>query len=105
MSYKTISRILVWKYFLYDSGVLMFYVHVHMFSFFDYDNFSVIILKCQPDRIEELKARYSCIVKPFNLSPKYWIGIDVNMALDNLPQELTRNSYGIVKLKYNKEKR
>ena len=41
--------------FKYASGVLVFYVHGHMFSFFDCDNFSVITLKCQPDHIEELK--------------------------------------------------
>ena len=89
--------------FHHASGVLVFYVYGHMFSFFDCDNYSVITLKCQPERIDELKAQYSCIVKPFNLSPKYWIGIDVNTAPDNLLQKLTRNSYDIVKLKYNKE--
>ena len=31
------------------SGVFVFYVHGHMFSFFDCDNFSVITLKCQPE--------------------------------------------------------
>ncbi|MBP5500432.1 MAG: MmcQ/YjbR family DNA-binding protein [Bacteroidales bacterium] len=39
--------------------VLVFYVHGHMFSFFDCNNFSVITLKCQPNHIEELKAQYS----------------------------------------------
>ena len=33
-------------------------------------------------------------------SPKYWIGINPNTAPDNLLQELTRNSYEIVKVKY-----
>ena len=42
--------------FHYASGVLVFYVHGHMFSFFDCDNYGVITLKCQPERIEELKA-------------------------------------------------
>ena len=37
--------------FHYASGVLVFYVHDHMFSFFNCDNYSVITLKCQPDRI------------------------------------------------------
>ena len=88
--------------FNYASGVLVFYVHGHMFSFFDCDNFGIITLKCQPDRIEELKAQYSCIGKPFNLSPKYWIGIDANMAPDFLIQEQTKLSYEIVKAKYKK---
>ena len=89
--------------FKYASGVLVFYVHGHMFSFFDCDNFSVITLKCQPDHIEELKEQHNCIVKPFNMSPKYWVGIDVNTAPDILLQELTRNSYEIVKAKYRRK--
>ena len=86
--------------FQYASGVLVFYVHGHMFSFFDCDNYSVITLECQPDRIDELKEMYVCIGKPFNMSPKYWIGIDANTAPDSLLRELTRNSYEIVKAKY-----
>jgi predicted DNA-binding protein (MmcQ/YjbR family) len=88
--------------FHYASGVLVYYVHGHMFSFFDCDNFGVITLKCQPERIEELKARFDCIGNPFNESPKYWIGIDANTAPDDILRELTRNSYDIVKAKYKK---
>ena len=86
--------------FHYASGVLVFYVHGHMFSFFDCDNYNVITLKCQPERVDELKAQYGCIGKPFNMSPKYWIGIDANTAPVDLLRELTRNSYEIVKAKY-----
>ena len=98
--------------FHHASGVLVFYVlceqservraHGHMFSFFDCDNFGVITLKCQPERIEELKAQYSFIGKPYNESPKYWIGIDANTAPDEILRELTCNSYEIVKAKYKK---
>ena len=88
--------------FHHASGVLVFYVHGHMFSFFDCDNFGVITLKCQPERIEELKARNDCIGKPYNESSKYWIGIDANSAPDDILRELTRNSYEIVKEKYKK---
>lgn len=88
--------------FRYASNVLVFYVCGHMFAFFDCDNFTVITLKCQPDRIEELKESHSCIGKPFNESPKYWIGIDPNTAPDALLKELTRNSYETVRHKYKK---
>ena len=41
-------------------GVLVFYVCSHMFSYFDCDDFKVISLKCQPERIEEfVKAKYT----------------------------------------------
>jgi len=86
--------------FKYASGVLVFYVNGHMFSFFDCDSYSIITLKCQPERIDELKAQYSCIGKPFNLSPKHWIGVDTNTCPDVLLKELTINSYEIVKCKY-----
>ena len=89
--------------FHHASGVLVYYVSGHMFSFFDCDNYSgVITLKCQPERIEELKAQHSFIGKPYNESPKHWIGIDVNTAPDDILRELTRNSYEIVKAKYKK---
>ena len=88
--------------FHYASGVLVFYVHGHMFSFFDCDNFSVVTLKCQPERIDELRAQHDCVGKPFNLSAKHWIGIDATTAPDQLLRQLTRNSYEIVKAKYKK---
>ena len=81
-------------------GVLVFYVCGHMFSFFDCDDFRVVSLKCQPDRIDELKAQYECIGNPYNESPKHWIGIDPVSAPKELLKELTRNSYEIVKAKY-----
>ncbi len=59
-----------------------------------------ISLKCQPERIDELKAQYDCIGNPYNEAPKYWIGINPNTALDDLLRDLTRNSYEIVKVKY-----
>ncbi|MCR4965645.1 MAG: MmcQ/YjbR family DNA-binding protein [Bacteroidales bacterium] len=85
-------------------GVLAFYVCGHMFSFFDCNDFRVVTLKCQPDRIDELKAYHDCIGKPFNLPSKYWIGVDVMSAPDELLRELTLDSYKIVKEKYNRPK-
>ena len=76
-----------------------------MFSYFDCDEFQVISLKCQPERIEELKAEHDCIGNPYNESPKHWIGIDPQTAPDELLRYLTRNSYEIVKAKYNKTKK
>ena len=66
---------------------------------------SVISLKCQPERVEDLKAQYECIGNPYNESPKHWIGIDPAAAPDELLKELTRNSYEIVRAKYRKNKK
>ena len=48
----------------------------------------------------KLNTLYSYIGKPYNESPKYWIGIDANTAPDDILRELTLNSYEIVKAKY-----
>ncbi|MBP3763262.1 MAG: MmcQ/YjbR family DNA-binding protein [Bacteroidales bacterium] len=85
-------------------GVLVFYVCGHMFSFFDCDEFSVVSLKCQPERIAGLREQHACIGNPINESSKYWIGIDPQAAPDTLLRELTLNSYEIVKNKYSKRK-
>lgn len=86
--------------FNHACGVLVFYVHGHMFGFFDCDNFGIVTLKCQPERIDQLRDHYTCIDKPYNMSAKHWIGIDALSASDALLKELTRNSYEIVKAKY-----
>ena len=89
--------------FRYASNVLVFYVCGHMFAFLDIDHYGIVTLKCQPERIDELKAEYDCIGKPYNESAKYWLGIDPRTAPDALLRELTKNSYEIVKAKYTKK--
>ena len=90
--------------FNHASGVLVFYVKGHMFSFFDADNFGVVTLKCHPEHIDELKEQHPAIGNPYNLSPKHWIGVDAQLASTHLLQTLTRESYEIVKTKYSKKK-
>ena len=90
--------------FRYASNVLVFYVCGHMFAFLDIDHYGIVTLKCQPERIDELKARYDCIGDPYNESHKYWLGIDPRIAPDSLLRDLTRNSYELVRAKYTKKK-
>ena len=86
-------------------GVLVFYVSGHMFSFFDCNDFSVISIKCQPERLDDLTALHESIGNPYNESPKHWIGINPSTAPESLLKELTSNSYEIVKAKYKKGKK
>lgn len=86
------------------NGVLAFYVCGHLFSYFDTNQFRIVNLKCQPDRIEDLKTLHSEIGKPHNLSDKHWIGVDATQSEATLLRDLTRNSYNIVKQKYGRRK-
>ena len=54
---EDVEEKLPFQKFKNGEGVLVFYVSGHMFSFFDCNDFSVISLKCQPERIEDLKAQ------------------------------------------------
>ena len=99
-----IEEKLPFQKFKSGEGVLVFYVAGHMFSFFDCNDFRVISLKCQPERIDDLKAHHDCIGNPYNESPRHWIGINPVTAPDDLLKELTRNSYEIVKEKYRRKK-
>lgn len=63
-----IEEKLPFQKFKSGEGVLVFYVSGHMFSFFDCNDFSVISLKCQPERVEDLKAQrrmayFMCLLK------------------------------------------
>lgn len=83
-------------------GVLVFYVAGHMFSYFDTDNFTVVNLKCQPERIAELKERCEAVGNPYNGSERHWVGVNPTLADNRLMRLLTLNSYLIVKQKYKK---
>ena len=86
------------------NGILVFYTCGHTFLYIDVDNFETITVKCQPDRIVELKEHYDGVVRPVNFNPKYWIGIRVNDVPDDLILQLVRNSFALVKAKYQKLK-
>lgn len=78
----------------------IFYVSDHMFSFYNCDDVEIVTLKCQPERIAELKGKYDCIGEPYNLPSSSWIGVNPFTAPNNLLKELTRNSYELMKAKY-----
>ena len=70
---------------MFKSGenVLVFYVCGHMFAFFDCADYSVVTLKCQPERIDELKAEYDCIGKPYSDSGTFhWDVSDPRLLLN-----------------------
>lgn len=81
-------------------GVLVFYVCGHMFCYFDLDHFNLVTVKCKPEHINALKEQNDFITDPYNMSPRHWIGIEVDRAPDRLIQHLVADSYAIVKQQY-----
>ncbi len=68
-------------------SVLAFYVGGRIFCFLDIDRFDFCTVKCDPDRIDELKARYMAVGAPYNMSHRHWISIRFN---DDMPDSELR---------------
>ena len=86
-------------------SVLVFYVSGHTFCYCDLNDLRVVV-KCQPERIEQLRAGGEVgVVDPYNMGPRHWVGLDAQVVSTSFAYELVQNSYNIVKAKYSKKKR
>jgi predicted DNA-binding protein (MmcQ/YjbR family) len=82
-------------FFKNSRSILVFYVGKKMFCLFDLDKFDRCTLKCDPELIDELREKG--IDKPFNLSPKHWISVDLNGDVSQeLIKDLVMKSYKLV---------
>jgi len=80
--------------------ILVFYIHSHMFCYFNIDDFTSITLKCDPAEMTELKERYQAIGEPFNGDKRYWISVHLRQDVtDEELKRLVRKSYELVKRK------
>lgn len=86
-------------------NVLVFYICGHMFCFLDIAEFDLVVLKCQPEHIEPLKAAYDFVGPPSHENAKYWIGLHIRETPDELARELITNSFALVKEKYEKKRK
>ncbi|MBD1365679.1 MmcQ/YjbR family DNA-binding protein [Mucilaginibacter sp. ZT4R22] len=83
-------------FFKNSRSILVFYVGKKMFCLFDLNKFDRCTVKCDPKLIDELRE-HEGINKPFNLSSKHWISIDLNGDVSwELIQDLVTKSYKLV---------
>lgn len=83
-------------FFKNSKSILVFYVGKKMFCLFDLDKFDRCTLKCAPTLIDELREHIG-IDKPFNLSEKHWISVDLNGHVSQeLLKDLVTKSYKLV---------
>lgn len=86
-------------------SVLVFYVRNHMFAMIDLNDCDIVNVKCQPERILDLREHFDWADKASHMNSKYWLGMHINTAPDDMAKELISNSYSIVKDKYTKKRR
>lgn len=84
------------KFFHGKHAFLAFYVAGRMFCYFDIDAFESCNIRCRPEQIGELEARYAAVDRPYNLSPEHWISVRFNEDVpDEALKRLVRQSYEI----------
>ncbi len=82
------------KFFHGRHSLLAFYARGKMFCYFDIDAFDLCTLRCPEAQINELKARYQSVGKPYNGDPRHWIGICPGGDMpDDVLKALVRQSY------------
>lgn len=87
-------------------SILVIYVVKKMFCFFEIEKFDACNIKCDPDKILELKDKYNAVSEPYNLSPKHWVSIKFNDDLsDKLMKNLVAESYKLVVAGLTKEEK
>ena len=76
---------------------LVFKVAGKIFAITDIDKFESINLKCDPEKAEDLRARYNAIQPGYHMNKKHWNTVvnhsDVN---DKLLKQMIDDSYNLV---------
>lgn len=81
----------------YDRNLLVFCVRDKWFCFVNIDVFDFCDLKCRPEQIEELQARYEGIRPGYHMNKKHWISVSLNQDVpDETVKALVRQSYELV---------
>lgn len=87
-------------------NILVFKVMGKMFTATDLNNFDGFSIKCVPETIDELRAKYSALQKPPYFSEKHWsmVVLDDSVPTKKL-QEWLDTSYDLVVAKLTRKQK
>ncbi len=81
----------------FDENTLVFKVAGKIFAITDIDKFESINLKSDPEKAEDLRARYNAVQPGYHMNKKHWNTVvnhsDVN---DKLLKQMIDESYNLV---------
>ena len=78
----------------YDRNLLVFYAGEKWFCFVNAVEFDHCTIKCAPERIAELSARYEGVTPGYHMNKKHWISVWFDRDVpDDKIRELVRESY------------
>lgn len=83
--------------FPFDETTLVFRVKSKMFALAGIENFEFVNLKCDPEKAQELRARYVEIKPGYHMNKEHWNSVYVNGSLNlDLVFSLIDHSYELV---------
>jgi len=81
----------------YNRGLLCFSVKDKWFGVVHVDEFEFCLLKCPPDKAEELRARYDGIRPSWHMNKRHWNSVYFNSDVpENTVLDLVRLAYETV---------
>lgn len=83
--------------FPFDQNTLVFKVIGKLFALTDVNRFESVNLKCDPDKVAELREEYDFVRPGFHMNKKHWNTIDMVWDLDDvLFKSWIDDSYNLV---------
>ena len=83
--------------FPFDQEHVVFKVKGKMFALFSVEQFKSINLKCNPERVIELREKFSAVLPGYHMNKKHWNTVIVNEDLsDKEVLKLIDHSYELV---------
>ena len=84
----------------FDDTVVVFRLKGKIFGCIATDKPDLAVLKCDPEKAEQLRERYSAVEGAYHWNKKYWNQIRLDADVDRpLIEELTRHAYNEVNAK------
>lgn len=92
-----LSKISTSEDFPFDETTLTFKIKGKMYCLIDLDSPDSINLKCDPEKVVELREEYDEIIPGYHMNKKHWNTVDIRGTLkDSFIFEMIDDSYDLV---------
>lgn len=90
----------------YDRNLLVFYAGDKWFCFVNAVEFDCCTVRCEPERIPELQARYEGITPGYHMNKRHWVSVHFDRDVpEPLIRQLVCDSYESVACRGTKKER
>jgi len=81
----------------FDEKTLVFSIYGKMFSSTNIETFDLINVKCEPEKVIELRKQFDAVIPGYYMNKNHWNSIKMDNSIsDEQIQEWIENSYKLV---------